>query len=356
MNRIGRMIQRMIFMRFIAILLGLTLFVLTLEFATYMKETLALEASPLIALKYLAVRAPATLATFLPMSLLLALLLTITELSYRNELTAIWSMGVSPFRFILMLTPLVLAIGVLHFVVLDRLVPASAPQLRAWGIADYGEKKLKVGERDPLWLRSGTDIIRAASASPDSRRLAGIIVFRRDSQGKLLEQIFAATATLDETGWSLQNTTTYYADNRPPEQTATKLYQGKARPAEAGYRSGDPEEMNLGELSYFIDNAGFGIRPTHVYTTWWHKRITPFFISFVMLALCVPLGMKFRRGGGLGKLFAFGVGLGFAFFVMDGIALSVGELGIVTPWLAAWLPVMVFGLLAFYLISKSERV
>jgi lipopolysaccharide export system permease protein len=356
MNRIGRMISRMIFLRFMAILLGLTLFVLTLEFVTYVNEILALENTAGIAFKYLAVRAPATLATFLPMSLLLALLLTITELSYRNELTAIWAMGVSPLGFILMLTPLVLLIGGLHFIIVDRLVPASAPQLRAWGIADYGEKKLKIGERDPLWLRSGPDIMRAASASADSRRLADVVIFRRDAQGKLLEQIFASAASLDEKGWTLQNTTTYYADNRAPEQATNKLYQGKARPAEAGYRSGDPEEMNLGELSYFIDNAGFGIRPTHVYQTWWHKRITPFFISFVMLALCVPLGMKFRRGGGLGKLFAFGVGLGFGFFVLDGIALSVGELGIVTPWLAAWLPVMVFGLFAFYLISKSERV
>ena len=75
-----------------------------------------------------------------------------------------------------------------------------------------------------------------------------------------------------------------------------------------------------------------------------------------MLALCVPLAMQFRRGGGLGKFFAFGVGLGFAFFVIDGIAMSVGELGIVTPWLASWFPVMVFGLLSVFLVSKSERV
>jgi lipopolysaccharide export system permease protein len=58
----------------------------------------------------------------------------------------------------------------------------------------------------------------------------------------------------------------------------------------------------------------------------------------------------------LGMLFALGVGLGFAFFILDGIAMSVGELGVVYPWLAAWLPVLVFGFIALYLLSRSERV
>ena len=134
------------------------------------------------------------------------------------------------------------------------------------------------------------------------------------------------------------------------------IYNGTMRAAEAGSRSGDPEEMSLSDLSYFIANDGFGIRPAHVYQTWWHKRISLIFVSLVMLALIVPLATRFRRGGGLGMLFALGVGMGFSFFILDGIAVSIGELGVVFPWLAAWLPVLVFGLLAMYLLSRSERV
>ena len=42
MNRLARMLMRMVIMRFIPILLGLTLFVLTLEIVAYVKEILAL--------------------------------------------------------------------------------------------------------------------------------------------------------------------------------------------------------------------------------------------------------------------------------------------------------------------------
>jgi lipopolysaccharide export system permease protein len=357
MNRVARMVARMIVLRFIPILTGLSLFVLTLEVVAYAKEILALNDSGIAMIgKYIAFRAPATMATFLPISLLLALLLTVTELSYRNEITAMWSIGLSPMRLIIMLAPVALLIGLFHFVLVDRLVPAAAPTLRSWGIADYGEKKLKIGERDPIWLRSGPDIMRAASANRDASRLTDVTIFRRDNTGILLEQIYAASASREAAGWILQNAVVYGRDAGAPRRSTQLVYSGTMRAAQAGSRSGDPEEMTLGDLSYFIDNNGFGIRPAYVYQAWWHKRISLIFVSFIMLALVVPLATRFRRGGGLGMLFALGVGLGFAFFILDGIAMSVGELGVVYPWLAAWLPVLVFGFIALYLLSRSERV
>jgi lipopolysaccharide export system permease protein len=356
MNRIARMVSQMILLRFIPILIGLTLFVLTLEVVAYAKEILALNGGLSIIGKYILVRSPSTLATFLPISLLLALLLAITELSYRNEITAIWSVGLSPARLIAMLSPLALLIGLLHFALVDRLAPAAAPTLRGWAIADYGEKQLKIGEKDPIWLRSGNDIVRAASANRDSSQLSDVVIFRRDKNGILLEQIFAQSAALGPEGWTLQNVVQYASGTAPPKRSTSAVYAGTVRAAKAGSRSGDPEEMTLSDLSYFVDNDGFGIRPANVYKAWWHKRISLIFVSLIMVALVVPLSTRFRRGGGLGMLFALGVGMGFGFFILDGVAMSVGELGLVFPWLAAWLPVLVFGALALYLLTKSERV
>ena len=128
------------------------------------------------------------------------------------------------------------------------------------------------------------------------------------------------------------------------------------KPAQAGARSGAPEEMSFFDLSYFIDNQGFGIRPVWVYQTWRHKRVAIFFNSLVMIGLCVPLTVRFRRGGGLGALFAIGVGLGFLFFIVDGISLTMGELGFVAPWLAAWLPPLLFGSLAALIALRAENV
>ncbi len=142
----------------------------------------------------------------------------------------------------------------------------------------------------------------------------------------------------------------------PPNRLDTLVYSGAMKPAAAGARSGDPEEMSLADLSYFIENSGFGIRPAWVYETWWHKRLSLIFSALVMIAICIPLATRFRRGGGIGTMFAAGVGIGFLYFIVDGIALTMGELGFVVPWLAAWVPVLGFGALAAAITFRAERV
>jgi lipopolysaccharide export system permease protein len=357
MKHIGWMISRMILLRFFAILVGISLFVLTLEVVAYSRDIFEVgQDDGLFVGKYILHRLPLTLSTFLPMSFLLALLLSLTELSYRNEIVAIWSSGISPLRLILILMPLALAVGVFHFVLVDRAVPAAAPALRTWAIADYEQKKIKVGEKDPIWFRSADDIIRAKKASRDGRNLSDVIIFKRDKDGLLVEQIFAQSAVRKGSGWSLKNAVTYTRQNAQPKLDQELPYGGNMRAAAAGSRSGDPEEMTFGDFNHFIKNKGFGIRPTHFYQTWRHKRLTPLVITTVMLALCLPLASGFRRGGGLGLLFTIGIGLGFLFFIFDGVSLSVGELGLAPPWMAAWTPVLVFGLIAAYLTLKTERV
>jgi len=359
MRILGWMLTRMLFIRFVFILIGISIFVITLEVVTYASEILALRNNDLsIIFSYFLMRAPATLSTFLPISVLLALLLVLMELTYRNEMPAIWSAGVSPFRIVLMLLPFAIFAGGLHFLLNDQAVPRAAPILREWGIGDYNEKKLKVGggDRDPIWMRAGRDILRAASANAQATELQDVIIFRRDENGLLREQIMAKTAVLSQDRWHLSNVLVYYRDNLPPNRLDQMIYSGSFRPAAAGARSGDPEEMSMSDLGYFIENSGFGIRPAWVYQTWWHKRLTLFVTALAMIALCIPLAVRFRRGGGIGLMFAIGIGIGFLFFILDGISVTMGELGFVTPWFAAWAPVLGLIAVAGFISFRTEHV
>ncbi len=357
MKIVGWMLIRMVAIRYFAILLGISFMVLSLDLLGNAKDVQALRPGDAsILLHYMLLRAPSVIANYMGISILLAMLLSLTELSYRNELVAMWAAGLSPVRLTVLLLPLAFIAGGLQFVLSDMAIPASTPQLREWGIGDYGSEKLKVGERDPIWMRAGTDILRAGSANADSTELSDVIIFRRDAQGLLTEQIYAASSKLTDGRWTLSDVIVYYRDNLEPSKLDTLVYSGDMKPAQAGARSGAPDDMSLAELYYFIDNQGFGIRPVWVYETAAHKRISLFFTGLLMIALCIPLATRFRRGGGLGLLFATGVGLGFVFFIVDGISLTMGELGFVTPWLAAWLPLAVFGSLAAVMTLRAEHV
>jgi lipopolysaccharide export system permease protein len=356
MTIISSFLTRMILLRFVVILLAMVAFVLTLEIIGSLTQILELDSSSFLAVtKYAAFRGPGIMSTFLPMSLLLALLLSITELTYRNEMAAIFIAGVSPTRLIFMLLPVAIVAGGLHFLINDQAIPAAAPTLRSWGIGDYASKKIITNKNDPIWIRSNTDIMRATRVSADSKSLEDVILFRRDADGQLKEQIYAKSAAQDGERWILKDVVIYYHNDLPPSHLDSLLYTGSMRPANATH-AGDPEEMTLTDINYFIANQGFGIRPIFVYQTWWHKRLTPIVVTFMMIALCVPLATRFRRGGGLGMLFAVGVALGFLYFLSDGISATIGEMGIVSPWLAAWTPIIIFSTIALTFVARTERI
>lgn len=354
---LARMLTRMFFIRFVMILLGVSLFVLTLDVITYVTDILAMKgASAWTVPQYGLLRLPTIAASFIGISVLLAALLMLTEISNSNELVAIWGTGVSQLRFIAMLLPVAVLIGLLNFGINNFAIPNAAPTLHAWGIGDYGQKKLKVGENDPIWMRAGNDILRALESNPQATSLKGVIIFRRDPTGILVEQIMADEAELMDGRWELSNVTVYYQQDLPPSRLDKMIYSGLMRPAAIGSRSGDPEEMSSSDLEYFIENGGFGIRPTQVYETWLMKRFTSMLTPLLMLAIAVPLAVRFKRGGGLGAMFAIGVGLGFTFFILDGMSVTLGELGMVPPWMAAWMPSMIFGAVAGMMISRVENV
>jgi lipopolysaccharide export system permease protein len=355
MTLIASFITRMVLIRFSVILLGLSAFVLTLEAVSYLNDILKLNSNPFLALLlYGIMRLPGTLTLFLPTSLLLALLLSITELSYRNELTAIWTTGISPTRLIRMLIPLALVVGGFNFVVADQAVPAAAPFLRSWGIGDYATRKFATDPNDPVWIRAGDDIMRADRITSDGEALDNLIIFRREKTGELREEIFADTALQQNGRWLLNDVTIYYSSGDQPTHLNQMVYDGAMRLASNKVPA--PEEMTTQELSNFITNNGFGVRPQYVYQTWWYKRLTPPVVAIVMIMLCVPLGTHFRRGGGLGGIFVAGVMAGFVFFVGDGVAMTLGETGRVAPWLAAWGPILVFAAIALALLARTDHV
>lgn len=357
MKILARMLTRMVLTRFLGILIGVSLFVVLLEVVTFSREISNLRVDDFtIFPEYMAVRLPVTLSTFLPISLLLAMLLTLTELSYRNEIASLWATGISPLRLIRMLLPLALAAGAFHFFLGDYVIPKVSPQLRVWGVGDYGKLSRKNGDKNAIWMRAGEDILRVESANDSSTVLANVIVFRRDADGLLARQIYAAGAISQDGKWTLKNVDIYHGEDKPREHFDTLAYDGALTPAAAGKRAGEPEEMSLSDLRYFVENRGFGLKPLWVYQTWWFKRLSLLCTSLVMIALCIPLASRFRRGGGLGSLFAAGVAFGFLFFVADGISVTLGELGFVTPWFAAWFPVIGFMALAASLTLRAERI
>ena len=72
-----------------------------------------------------------------------------------------------------------------------------------------------------------------------------------------------------------------------------------------------------------------------------------------MLAAVAAFGLA--RSGRLFVRAIIGMALGFAFFVVDNFALALGNLGAYSPALAAWGPLLLFGLIGEAVLLRTEE-
>ncbi len=357
MGVLGRMLARMITARFLVIIISVSLFVVSLEVLVSMENIMAASDDGYLSLaRYALLRLPGMFSVFFSMALLLSVVLTLVELGYRNEVVPIWAAGVSPAQLLRMLLPLGVIMGVLYFALADQVVPRTVYRLAQWGVGDFAGKKLHAGKGGEVWMRSGDDILRVTPVDDSASSLRDIIIFRRDKTGLLTEQIHAERAHRAGGRWLLENVIIYRREPVPPTQLKALVYAGQLKLAARGLRSGDPEEMSLADLRYFIRNLGFGLRPVQVYQVWWHRRLANLLVPLLMIAVCIPLAARFRRGSIAAVLLMAGAGIGFGFFVFDGLAMTIGELGLVPSWLAGWLPVTLLGLLTLAMYLRAETV
>ena len=85
-----------------------------------------------------------------------------------------------------------------------------------------------------------------------------------------------------------------------------------------------------------------------------HKRWSTPFSVFILTIIAVSVS-SFKRRGGIGINLAFGVSLGFIFVFFDKIFGVLVAKSTFSPFLAAWLPLIIFGFLGYFLLKYARQ-
>jgi len=115
------------------------------------------------------------------------------------------------------------------------------------------------------------------------------------------------------------------------------------------------ETLTFGELNQLIEEErerGSLLINNHLLVR--HKRWSIPISAFVLTIIAVAVA-SFKRRGGMGVNLAFGISLGFLFIFFDKIFGVMVSKSTFPPFLAAWLPLFLFGLLAVYLLRYAKR-
>jgi lipopolysaccharide export system permease protein len=303
-------------------------------------------APPLLSLLfYELLRLPSICVFILPFAVLIAAVQTFGSLAGQREIIALESSGFTLPRITLILVAGAGALAVLQFGLADQIVTGATERLNEWKADGYrGLPKLDALEDSPEWLASGNFIIQLVGVSADGSELYSPTVIETDDMGVATRYWNARAATYDGDGWILEDVTgrdlerkteLHYRDLRLPLAIAPRLLSSFAKPV---------EELRFSQLRTLgWKNIETQIHPPELYRVWTNYRLAQPMGGMVMVLLAAPIGLQVQRNGrrilvSIGVFF-----LGFLYFILQSILLSLGEGGDLPPMLAAWGAFAVFG-------------
>ena len=126
-------------------------------------------------------------------------------------------------------------------------------------------------------------------------------------------------------------------------------------PADLYYSKGQQETFTSSELKDYISkqvNRGSG--NVVQYQVEYHKRIASSFASFILTIIGMSLSAR-KRKGGMGLYLGLGLALSFLYILLQTISATFAINANTPPMLAAWIPNILFAIVAYFCYRKAPR-
>jgi LPS export ABC transporter permease LptG/LPS export ABC transporter permease LptF len=330
-----------------------------------------------LVLSYYQYFAPGVLPIVLPISCLVGAIVTFTLLARTSELVAIKASGVSMRRATLPVLLLTTFLCGLLFLVQDRIAPAS--NRKAQETRDLIMKRAPRTHRvtaTGAWTfgSQGSTLYHYRLYDPDSEEFQGLSALTLDRERwRIVEHRFAERARWRDGRWELKDGWTRALPLLPagepldpgsvaspfeevsgPQDVALDLprhiVREKLRLRSGSEESDDKSLAELREQIAVLSNSGYDITSLLVA---YHGRFAHSASPLVMVLLGLPFAFRVGRRG---SLYGIGVALLLVLVYWATFAIFRG-LGLETlfpPYVAAWAPNLLFGLLGIYLLLYVE--
>jgi len=381
MSTAGSYASRSLLSHLAMTLSGFVAFLLLLDLMNRGDEIVQRHGKSVLALgKYAALRVPDLASFILPFAVLIASLLMLAKFARNNEIMALKASGLSFYHLLLSLAPAALLVGLLHFLVSDQVVPRTARILQQWDAAAQPVAPAGNGAADasastsptdnlPLtapspgasqsgaWIRDGDSYVWIETVLADGKELHGVTIFERQGHAILSEHLLAERALFNGTSWRLLNVrklSLAEGQDHKPERLAEMPWMTSLMPDHLADLTTDPATLSMADVWRFVSHPEVGSRPVDFYKTWLLRKIALPLVTIMMVLLAAPVAQGLQRHGGLGAGLAVGVGLGFLYFVTDGLLMTLGEMGTISPMIAAWSPTALFAAIGVSALLKIE--
>lgn len=333
--------------------LGLIVVYLAIEFFGKIRGFIEHSASLTNMLGYFLFRLPRIIFFVSPPALLLSILITFGILCKNNEIIAIESSGISLYR--ISIPPLLFSFffSFLLFYLNMKAIPMANEE--AGFIREALIEKGSKGaffKQDRIWFRGDDHSILNIQLIDQDRRIYGVNIYRLDDRFSISETIEARELSFEADRWVLISgiRRRFHEEGRieviPFESLGIDL---DWRPEELRRVEIDPEDMSYSDLSGYIRRLESGGYSLDRYKVDLHEKISLPFVNFIMAMIGIRFGLRNNRGIGIAKGIGVAMVIGFHYWVVHSIAMSLGHGGAIPPILAAWTANLIFFAVGGYL-------
>jgi lipopolysaccharide export system permease protein len=314
-----------------------------------------------VLVEYYLTQLPLVMVNVIPLSILLAIVYSLGALSRHNEITAMRANGISVYRIMF---PFFL-LGTLFTAILFYLNENFAPEAYARSeklIGEY-EQGGEEGESsvlaffNPLGQRAW-----AAHWEPGSNTLTNVTV-RNFLKGRVVEKVTAEEARFVKEGyngvewWFLNGKVQSYDNAGRPRGEGVpfkkRRFPYNERPDDFLSSQKDSMSMNYMELS---NNMALYPKDSDIYrrklVDLYYKLAFPF-VGITIVLIAVPLAIRVSHGGAAGSV-GLSIALGISYYALGMVSLSMGRGGWLPPFIASWLPNILFSAVGIRLIYRSR--
>src|SRR5271168_2138137 len=314
---------------------------------------------------YLVNLTPSMIYTIIPLSVLIAVLVTFGTMQRTNELTAMKATGISLYRVALPVLVIALIVAGALFAFNETYVPTANRRQEALRSVIKGKPAQTFFRPDQKWMfgkeapGQPDRIFYYQFFDPENDRFANLTVFEVDpATFTLSRRIFAETAHWEpqvqqwifEGGW----VRTFKGDSVQDYQTfeVSTFPEIAERPQYFKKESLQSQEVDFPQLRHYIrdlSQSGFDTMPLRVQL---NKKLAYPLITLVMAVLAIPFALSMGRRGSLTGI-AAAIGVAVAYWVTAAIFQAMGNVNMLPAILAAWSPDVLFGLAGSYLLLKT---
>jgi lipopolysaccharide export system permease protein len=287
-----------------------------------------------------------------PISLLLAILYALWQLSRANEITAMRASGLSSPRI---MRPIML-VGLGATLAVGTINETLAPWAGYWTeqFLKLQQKKsapsVYVVQNFAFMNQTGRRLWRIDEFDKRTFEMRGVTLIQQRPDGSDdIKYQAARGAWLDGRWWFSEVAMQIYDEQSQPRGPATftlqrEMSEVNEKPEQFLNEVKPPEFLSSLEIHHYIaTHHQLSHAALAKFLTNFHSRLAMPWICLIVSLIGIPFGIKMgnRRGGALLAIIA-ALGLVFSFYVVSQVGVALGKQGQLPAWIAGWLPNCIF--------------